>query len=147
MKYLLIALTLTFVSCNWAKQKTKDTVNKTGEVVAKTGSEFVNGVSKGIEKTFQNDVVFSDQLKKIGLKAGKIIIHGTDSTTDNILTTYLIFDNNLDQNITIKVISEDGQEYGRVTQHVTGQKGDAIYFDFIFDKRTNIDSKGKLLFE
>ena len=46
MKYLLIILALTFASCNWAKQKTKETVNKTGEVVAKAGSEFVNGVSK-----------------------------------------------------------------------------------------------------
>ncbi len=147
MKYLLIILTLTTASCNWAKQKTKETVNKTGEVIAKTGSEFVNGVSKGIEKTFQNDVMFTDQLKKQGLATGKIIIHGTDSSTDNILTAYLIFNDNLDQDITIKVISEEGQEYGRVTQHIVGQKGDAKYFDFIFDKRANIDGKGKLLFE
>jgi len=147
MKYLPIILTLTFTSCHWAKQKTKETVNKTGEVVAKTGSEFVNGVAKGIEKTFQNEVGFSDQLKSHGLKTGKIIIHGTDSSTDNILTAYLIFDDNFNQNITIKVISEEGQEYGRVTQHVIGQKGEAKYVDFIFDKRTNIDSKGKLLFE
>ena len=37
-----------FGACNWAKHKAKETVNKTGEVVAQTGSEFVNGVSKGI---------------------------------------------------------------------------------------------------
>jgi len=147
MKYLFVILTLTLVSCNWAKQKTKETVNKTGEVVTKTGSEFVDGVSKGIEKTFQNDIEFSDQLKKQGLHSGKIIINSTDSSTDNILPTYLIFDNHLDQNITIKVISDTGQEYGRVTQHITGQKGEAKYIDFIFDKRTNIDGKGKLLFE
>ena len=64
MKYLFIIIILTSVSCNWAKQKTKETVNKAGEVVAKTGSEFVDGVSKGVEKTFQNQVVLSDQLKK-----------------------------------------------------------------------------------
>jgi hypothetical protein len=45
------------------------------------------------------------------------------------------------------VISEDGQEYGRVTQHVKGNKGDAGFTDFVFDKRTNIDGRGKLLFE
>lgn len=122
-------------------------MNKTGEVVAKTGSEFVSGVSKGIEKTFQNDVVFSDQIKNKGLKSGKIIIHGTDTSTDNILTAYLIFDDNFDQKITIKVISDEGQEYGRVTQHITGQKGEAGYVDFVFDKRTNIDGRGKLLIE
>ena len=147
MRYLIICLTLVLCSCHWAKQKTKDSVNKAGEVVGKAGSEFANGVSKGIEKDFQNQVVFSDHLKAKGLKSGKIIIHGTDSSTDNILTTYLIFDDTLDQNITIKVISEAGQEYGRVTQHITGQKGDGKYFDFVFDKRTNIDGRGKLLFE
>lgn len=147
MKYLFIILTLTFVSCNWAKQKTKETVNKTGEVVAKTGSEFADGVSKGVEKTFQNQVVLSDQLKKQGVQTGKIIIHGTDTSTDNILTTYFIFDNDVDQSITVKVISDAGQEYRRIKQNLKGQKGEAKYIDFIFDKRTNIDSKGKLLFE
>ncbi|MDP4248106.1 MAG: hypothetical protein Q8932_19890, partial [Bacteroidota bacterium] len=62
MKYLFLVLTLSLASCHWAKEKTKDTVNRTGEVVAKAGSEFVNGVSKGIEKTFRNEVVFSDAL-------------------------------------------------------------------------------------
>ena len=147
MRYLLIMLTLALASCHWAKQKTKETVNKTGEVVAKAGSEFVNGVSKGIEKTFQNEVVFSEPLRRQGLKSGKIIIHGTDSSADNILTTYLILDENFDHNVTIRVISDEGQEYGRATQHISGQKGDAKYVDFIFDKRTNIDGRGKLLFE
>ena len=147
MKYVFIILTLTLASCNWAKKKTKETANKTGEVVAKTGSEFFNGVSKGIGKTFQNEVEFSAQLKTLGLKTGKIIIHGTDTSTDNILTSYLIFDENFDRNITIKIISDEGQEYGRVAQHVSGQKDDAKYIDFIFDKRTNIDGRGKLLFE
>ena len=147
MKYLFLLLSVTLLSCDWAKQKTKETVNKTGEVVAKTGSEFAEGVSKGIEKTFQNEVIFSEQLKKEGLQSGKIIINSTDSTTDNIITAYLIFNNDLDRTITIKVLSSEGQEYGRVTQQLTGKKGQARYVDFVFDKRTNIDSKGKLMFE
>ncbi|MBY0427105.1 MAG: hypothetical protein K2Q22_15830 [Cytophagales bacterium] len=147
MKYLLLLFPLALSSCDWAKQKTKETVNKTGEVVAKTGSEFVDGVSKGIEKTFQNEVVFSEPLKKHGLSSGKIIIHGTDSSSNNILTTYLIFNGNVDQDITIKVFSDEGQEYGRVKQHIAGVQGEAKYVDFVFDKRTNIDGKGKLIFE
>ena len=63
MKYLIIlSTTLFFASCNWAKQKTKDTINKTGEVVAKTGSEFADGVQKGVEKTFENEVAISADL-------------------------------------------------------------------------------------
>ena len=148
MKYVFILLATVFItSCNWFKQKTKETVNKTGEVVAKTGSEFVDGVSKGVEKTFQNEVTFSDKLKNEGLKSGKIIINSSESSTDNILTTYLIFDNNIEEKITVKVFNEAGLEYGRVTQIVKGQKDEAKYIDFVFDKRTNIDGKGKVTFE
>lgn len=67
MKYIILLLTVSLCSCNWAKEKTKDTVNKTGEVVAKAGSEFADGVAKGVEKTFQNKVVVSDKLAKQGL--------------------------------------------------------------------------------
>ncbi len=51
MKHILLILAIGLLfSCDWAQQKTKETVNKGGEIVAKTGSEFVYGISKGIEK-------------------------------------------------------------------------------------------------
>lgn len=150
MKHLILPLTLvtlTITSCNWAKQKTKDTVNKTGEVIGKAGSEFANGIEKGVEKTFSNEVKFSEDLLKKGLEAGKMIIHSSDSASDNIISAYLIFNNNIDQEITAKVFSPTGQEYGRTKLKVKGAKGDAHYVDFIFDKRTNIDGKGSIHFE
>ena len=66
MRILLLLLSTGLLSsCNWFKQKAKDTVNKSGEIVAKTGSEFVDGVSKGVEKTFQNTVIFSNKIKNL----------------------------------------------------------------------------------
>ena len=81
------------------------------------------------------------------MKSGKIIIHGTDSTTDNILSTYLIFDKNINKKIIVKLFTEDGNEYGRATLHINGMKDDAKYFDIVFDKRTNIESKGTVTFK
>lgn len=147
MKYLIVALALITASCNWAEKKAKDTVNKTGEVVGKAGSEFVNGVSKGVEKTFENEVKFSDPLTKQGLEAGKIIIRSSENHSDDIISAYLIFNNNLDQEVTAKVFSPQGKEYGRTRTHVKGKKGDAFYVDFVFDARTNIDGKGSIQFE
>jgi hypothetical protein len=147
MRYILSLIIIICCSCNWAKEKTKDTVNKTGEVVAKAGSEFVDGVSKGVEKTFKNKVIISDELIKQGLKVGKIIINSTDSTRDNILTTYLIFDKSMEKKLTVKVMNQEGQEYGRVSQQIKGQKDEAKYLDFVFDKRTNIDGKGTITIE
>jgi hypothetical protein len=148
MKYLFILLTpLIFASCDWAKDKVKKTAHKSGEIIAETGSEFADGASNGIENTFSNDVVISEELKKGGLKTGKITVHGTDSSTDNIITAYLIFDNAIDRNISVKVFDGNGQEYGRAMMAVKGQKNEAKYVDFVFDKRTNINSKGKITFE
>ncbi|WP_217607121.1 hypothetical protein [Chitinophaga sp. GbtcB8] len=148
MRYTLILLTaIFFISCNWAKQKAKNTVNKTGEIVAKTGAEFADGVAQGVEKTFKNEVIISKELKNCGLSSGKIIINSSDSTVDNVLTAYLIFDKTIEKTITIKVFNQDGQEYGRVRQAVKGEIGEAKYIDFVFDKRTNIDGKGKVTFE
>jgi hypothetical protein len=138
---------IAFFSCNWAKQKTKESVNKTGEVVGKAGSEFVNGVAKGVEKTFDSKLELSNSLTAQGLKTGKVLISSSDSASDNILTPYFIFDGSINQPVTIRVISETGQEYGRVKQQLTGKKGEAHYIDFIFDRRTNIDGRSKIIVE
>lgn len=147
MRYFFLASILITMSCNWAKQKTKETVNKTGEVVAQAGSEFADGISKGVEKSFQNKVSFSEPLLKAGLQAGKISINSTDTSVDNLLTMYLIFDQDFNRPLTVKVFDPAGQEYGRVTQTVKATKGDARYIDFLFDRRTNIDGKGKITVE
>jgi hypothetical protein len=144
---LLLSVICLSASCNSFKEKSKSTINKAGEVVAEAGSEFADGIKKGVEKTFASQVVFSADLTKKGLQAGKVIINSTDSSTDNILSVYLIFGDNINQQVTLKVFTEAGQEYGRVTQTVKGNKGEAGYTDFIFDKRTNIDGKGKITFE
>jgi hypothetical protein len=148
MKRLLpFVFIILMVGCDTAKQKAKEAVNKTGEIVGKTGSEFAEGVAKGVEKTFTNELVFSESLKKAGLSAGKITVGSTDSGTDNTLTVYLIFGEDFNGTITAKVYSPEALEYGRAKATVKGQKGDAHYFDFTFDKRTNIDSKGKVTLE
>lgn len=134
-------------SCNWTKDKAKDAANKTGETVAKAGSEVVDGIVKGVQETFSNEVTVSDNLKTNGLKTGKIIITSTDSATDNMISAYLIFEKDFNQQVSIKVFDGQGLEYGRTNQMISAKAGEAKYVDFIFDKRTNIDGKGKISFE
>ncbi|MBI3234297.1 MAG: hypothetical protein HYZ42_09695 [Bacteroidetes bacterium] len=101
-----IYILLIACSCNWAKEKTKETLNKTGEVVAKTGSEFIDGVEKGVEKTFKHKVELSEALKAKKLSTGKILILSTDTTQDNILSVYFIFDSDFNQEISLKIIDD-----------------------------------------
>ncbi len=144
---ILCSTTLVLTSCNWAKDKTKKAINKTGEAVGKTGSEFGDGVYKGVKKTFENDIKISENLKKAGLQIGEVTINSTDSTTDNVLTVYMIFNEKFDKNIRIKVYNEDGKEYGRASEKIKGKKEDAEYIDFNFDKRVNIGTKGSIIIE
>ena len=144
---LFIMLIVSLFSCDWAKRKTKETVNKSGEIVAKTGSEFVDGISKGIEKTFQNDIEISSKLKTDGLETGKIIISSTAGATDNVLSIYFIFNQDFERKITVKVFDENGLEYGRKSEMIMGKADEAKYIDFTFDQRTNINGKGKLTLE
>ncbi|ANI89364.1 hypothetical protein A9P82_08705 [Arachidicoccus ginsenosidimutans] len=144
---ILFFSVLTFASCNWFKNKAKNAVNKTGEVVGKTGSEFISGVSKGVEKTFQNETDFSNKLKQDGLASDKIIIRSSDTSTDNILSVYFIFNNDFSKDITAKLFDNAGNEYGRTSEKIVGKKGEAKYVDFVFDKRIVIDTKGKITFE
>lgn len=100
-----------------------------------------------MEKTFENEVKISDPLIKQGLEAGKIVIRSSEHHSDDIISAYLIFNNNFDHEVTIKVFSPQGKEYGRTRAQVKGKKGDAFYVDFVFDSRTNIDGKGSIQFE
>lgn len=143
---LLLAVFL-LSSCNSFKEKSKNTINKAGEVVGKAGSEFADGMKKGVEKTFANPMELSAELKAKGVQTGKIIINGTDSTTDNIVSAYLIFNGDINQPVTMKLFTDAGQEFGRVSQALKAAKGEARYVDFVFDKRTNIDGKGKITLE
>lgn len=148
MKFVsLLAAGIILTSCNSFKEKSKNTINKAGEVVGKAGSEFADGMKKGVEKTFANPMELSAGLKAKGVETGKIIINGTDSTTDNIVSAYLIFNNDINQPVTMKLFSDAGQEFGRVNQSLKATKGEARYIDFVFDKRTNIDGKGKITLE
>jgi hypothetical protein len=143
----ILAAIVIFASCNSFKEKSKNTINKAGEVVGKAGSEFADGMKKGVEKTFTNPMELSADLKAKGLQTGKIIINGTDSTTDNIVSAYLIFNGDINQSVTMKLFSDAGQEFGRANQPLKAAKGEARYVDFVFDKRTNIDGKGKITLE
>jgi len=138
---------LTILSCDRVSKKAKDTINKTGEVVAESGSEFVDGVGKGIEKAFGNEIVLSDSLQAKGLKFGKIEVTSTDSTSDNVLTVYVIFEKSFNSDVMAKVFDRHGAEYGRAKTHLSGGSEEGKYFDFIFDKRTDISGKGKVVFE
>ena len=114
VSYLLFGICL-FISCDNAKEKTKEAINKTGETVGQSASEFAKGVKTGVEKTFEYSVVLSDDLKAKGLETGKLLVSAGEAKSDNILSVYFIFLKDFKGTVSIKVYDEKGEEYGRTS--------------------------------
>ena len=143
----LLVVSLLFYSCERVKDKTHESISKTGETVGKGTSEFFKSVSEGVDKTFESKLELSEELKQKGLQTGKFLIERSDNGKQNLLSVYFIFDRNFDERVSVKVFDAKGQEYGRVSQRVKGAKGEAKFFDFTFEPRTNIESRSRFIFE
>ena len=146
--YMLALVLFTLFSCERVKNKTQETINAGGETVGKSATEFIEGVSEGIDKTLEAKVRLSPNLIKNGLSTGKLEI--TDNPlggNDNLLTLYLIFDKDFDGILRVKVFDKNGLESGRAKLDVKGIKGDANYFDFTFGKRVEIEARSLIIVE
>lgn len=145
---LFLAASFIAVSCGKIKEKTKEGINKSGETIGKTATEFVSGVSEGVEKTLVSEISLSGNLKKEGIRTGKIsVTNSPQGGTNNVLTVYLIFDKDFKSVIAAKVFDNDGLEIGRARLAIENTAGNAGYYDFVFDKRTHIETKSKVELE
>lgn len=146
--YIILLAVFTLFSCERVKKKTQDTINAGGEAVGKSATEFVEGVSEGIDKTLEVKVKLSTPLQKKGISTGKFTVSDNpQGGNDNMLTLYLIFDQDYDDIMYVKVFDKNGLETGRAKLEVKGSKGEAAYFDFRFNQRTEIEYRSLIVVE
>ncbi len=144
----IVPLLLLICSCDSIKEKTKTTINKSGETVGKTATEFIEGVTEGVDKSLKCELSVSEGLIKQGLETGKFSIDDDgNGGENNQLTLYLIFNQDIDTIISVKAFDKNGLEIGRTKLKVNGEAGEAAYYDFKFDSRTYIEVKSKLRIE
>lgn len=145
---MLILITSMIMACDGLKQKTKETINKGGEAVGKTATEFIEGVTEGVDKTLQCELSLSEDLLEKGLRTGKFSVENDSiGGKNNLLTLYIIFNKDFNSTIISKIFDKNGLEIGRTKLSVNGRAGDAGYYDFVFDKRTYIEARSKISFE
>ena len=139
-------LILIMISCNKIKDKTKETINKSGEKIGQGASEFFEGMADGVEKTLRCNLEVSENLKSKGLEIGNYNITDSDSGgTNNKLNAYIIFNKNFSDTVFAKAFNKDNLETGRSNIILEGKKGDAKYVDFNFQKLSNIGTKSKVI--
>ena len=148
MKNIYLIYVTFFVILNACSSRSvKEKINQAGDVTGQAVGEFASGVSSGMGKAFDVKVSLSENLKDKGISFGKTTVSSDSGATDNLLTAYLIFEKDFNESLTAKAFDSKGAEMGRVTINAAGKKGDAKYFEFHFDKRTNIDYDSKLTIE
>lgn len=146
ISFYIFFLALVLASCGGATDRAKDAIKDGGEIVGKTVGEFGKGVTEGLEETFQMNIDLSEQMLSNGIELGKITLENSGGT-DNVLVVYMMFKNDFEADVLAKIFDTAGLEMGRSSQNITAKAGEARYFEFNFDKRTNIDRDSKITME
>jgi hypothetical protein len=136
-----VIIVLALFACNRVKETTKDAIHTAGEVAGKSASEFGDGVVEGIDQTFGCTVKLSPELIASGVSTGKYTLPDSAGYGKYTLSIYLIFAKDYSTPIQAIVNNEAGLEYGRTKCTISAKAGEAGYYDFVFDKRTSIESK------
>ncbi|MBK6837206.1 MAG: hypothetical protein IPG90_02110 [Bacteroidetes bacterium] len=136
---------LLLFSCS--SESVKEKINKAGDVTGQAIGEFTEGVSSGVEKAFDTKVLIADGLKAQGIECGKTTVSSDSSAADNLLTVYVIFNQDFSGEITAKAFDKVNNEMGRIKLAVNAKKDESRYLEFHFDPHTNIDHDSKLTIE
>lgn len=143
--YLFLCAASLLASCSTST--VKDKINQAGDAAGQVTGEFIEGAAKGIQKAFDVKLELPQNLQEKGIEFGKATVSSDSSGTDNLLVVYVIFNKDFNGELTAKVFDDKNQEFGRSRMKIIGKKGDASFIEFHFDKRTNIDSKNKVVVE
>jgi protein involved in sex pheromone biosynthesis len=139
LKLSIVALSLILSSC--------DRLSNTTEKIGETAGGMVKGIETGVKKARAINLNYTESLTEKGISNGKVTLKNDKEGTDNLLSVYLIFSKKFRGKILAKAYDNQGLEMGRSTVKVEAQEGDAGFYDFHFDKRTNIDRDGRIVLE
>ena len=130
-------------NCNRVKKGVSQASEKAGEVIG----EAAKGVSRGVENAFVITIEKKDTLRLRDLEFGTIRLLSDSTGSDNKLSVYIIFKNDFEKEVLLKVYDKNNLESGRVKKQLKGKKDDTGYIDFIFDPHTNIDRDCRIVME
>ncbi len=144
-RFVMLLCSIIFFACSGKKIKEK--VNKVSETAGEVIGEAAKGVSRGVENAFEITIVKKDTISLNALSFGKVILYSDSSANDNRLSVYIIFNKDFNRNVWLKVFDKAGLELGRSKVLLTGKRDQAIYTDFVFDAKTNIDRDCTIIME
>ena len=135
----VLAVSIIFSSC--------DRLSNSTERIGETAGDMVKGIETGVKKARAINITYTKSLSTKGITNGKVSLKNDKEGTDNLLSIYLIFSKKFKGKVSAKAYDNQGLEMGRSFVQIDVEGGDAGFYDFHFDKRTNIDRDGKVVLE
>lgn len=136
---------LFLLSCGRVAEGTKDALNKGGEFAGSAATEVIEGVATGVEDTWSIDVALSEELKAQGLSIGKTQVETDSAGMDNQLIVYIGTDKAFSGAVSAVATDEEGREMGRSGLQLDLAAGNADYFTFKFQARTDLERKCRVV--
>jgi hypothetical protein len=145
LKLILIFIVSLFASC--VSNETKEKINEAGNETGQTVGKFVTGITHGVENALVVKVELSQILKDKGIEFGKITVTNDSEGKDNLLNVYVIFNKDFKGTMFAKAFDAKGLEMGRAKITISGNKEEARFVEFHFDKHTKIESDSRITIE
>lgn len=145
MTTALVAAALLVSSCNWAETKTKQALNKGGELAGSAATEVIEGVTTGVERTWKVEVELSSELKARGLQLGRTQVVSDEQGRDNRLVIYLSTDKGLRDTLSAIALDKDMLEMGRTTLVVDAPPNSGDHYVLQFQDRTDLERKSRVV--
>jgi len=149
MEKSLVALALAVIvsACSKVSEKAGETIDSGARKVGKTATDIVNSIDKGVSESAEISIGISDALAKGGLESGKYYIRKDKDGNENILSVYLITNQDTDRELHAKLFDKKHVEMGRATVLLKQKKGEAAYWDFVFDPKISFEFQSTLIVE
>jgi len=141
---IILAAAGALSACSWAGEKTKDALNKGGELAGSAATEVIEGVTTGVERSWSVDVQLSEALKGRGLRLGKTTLESDAEGRDNRLIVYFSSDAAFTDTLTAVAFDQDGLEMGRTQALLTLPPNGGNFSVLQFQPFTDLERKSRV---
>lgn len=131
-------------SCDWAGRKSKEALNKGGELAGTAATEVIEGVTTGVERTWKVDVELSSELLERGLILGTTQVESDAQGRDNRLILYLSTERGLVDTLSAIAYDKDGLEMGRTRLALDAAPNSGDHYTLQFQERTDLARKTRV---
>ena len=134
----LLALSLS--ACDRVKHGAKETLRKTSETVGQSATVVADGLATGAQREAAQTRL-SPALRARGMRLGKYFVASDDSVRVGRpqLSLYIIFERTFRDTVRVRLLDNNGVEYGRSRILVVGKADDARPLPVRFDPHAHFE--------